>query len=115
MQPSLFDQPTADAARDEAIARVDAHASPNWKAEALEAVRSLCERQPEFIADDVWETGLPRPAEGRALGAVMMRATRLGFCVGTNEFRKSAQVQCHSNYRRVWRSLLFRDRVARAS
>lgn len=103
----LFDEHAALIARNEAIARVEAHAEPAWKERALEVVKSLCESVPSFIVDDVWATGLRKPSEARALGAVILQAAKLGYCVGTDQFRPSAQVQCHGNYRREWKSLLY--------
>lgn len=96
-------------ARDEAIARVDAHANPEWKEEALRAIHTLAQRAASFTCDDVWETGLPKPHEGRALGSVMLRAARLGYIERTTEYVTSTQKGNHANRRVVWRSRLCRD------
>jgi hypothetical protein len=101
---TLFDD--ARAARDAAVTAVDAHAEPEWKELALEAVRRTCEALPEFICDDIWEVGqLPSAREDRALGAVMRRAAREGLCVRTDRTRPS--VRSHLSPKPVWRSLLY--------
>jgi hypothetical protein len=97
----------ATSRRDEALARVEGGVSEEWKAQALDAVRRLCSTRPSFTADDVWEQGLVKPREARALGPVLRRAQALDVCEPTDEFVLSRQPQCHAMPRRVWRSLLF--------
>ena len=116
MQPTLFDVPAdperrrqeMDAARiatKEALRKVEEHADPTWKDDALEAVRTTCLSLSEFISDDVWSVGdLRRTREDRALGPVMMRAKKEGWCVKTDRFRPS--VRSHLSGKPVWRSLL---------
>ena len=105
MTPDLWT--AAEQARDEAIARVDANADAGWKAEALRMILVVGRQKRTFIADDVWDAGLERPDEGRALGAILQRAHRLGYIEPTGEYRPSNQRQCHSNRRSVWRSLVY--------
>lgn len=101
----------AAAARDEGIERVERHADPAWLARALAAVRGLCETRETFIVDAVWETGLARPkGDARAIGAVMLRASREGLCEPTDQFETGTQEKSHGNPRRVWRSLTFTQR-----
>lgn len=102
-QPSLFD--VARNERDVAIERVDAAADEQWREDALAAVwRTACMRD-EFISDDVWAVGiLERTREDRALGPVMRRAARMGWCVKTDRVRPS--VRSHLSGKPVWRSLL---------
>lgn len=101
----------AKEARDEGMERAEAHADLAWQRKALAAVMRVCLAKPSFICDDIWEAGLERPKEPRALGAVMGQAVKKGICERTGEYRPSAQVSCHNNPRAVWRSRLF---VARA-
>lgn len=89
-----------------AMERAAAHADQAWLDEALEAVRRTCLRLEDFIGDDVWETGLSMPREARALGPVMMRAARLGYCVRTDRVRPS--VRSHGSPKPVWKSRLFK-------
>lgn len=95
--------------RDEAIVRVEAHAAPVFKELAFAAVCRVARRRHSFIVDMVWaelELGEAAPThEKRAMGAVMVRASRAGIIEPTDEFRASEQRNCHSNPRRVWRSL----------
>ncbi len=86
----------AMANRDAGIDQVDRGASEEWKAKALSVVRELCFQKETFTADDVWEYGLASPREARALGAVMRRAKKLGYCEPTTEFTSSRQPQCHA-------------------
>lgn len=95
-------------ARDEGIARASAKMDPEWSEAAMDAIRSLAVRVPTFIVDDVWLTGLAKPTEARALGAVMLRAAREGIIRRTKEYRPSAQVGNHANPRVVWASLIHR-------
>lgn len=104
----MSEQLTIDQAlqqRDLQLARVDTHADPDWKTRALDAVRRTCEQLPDFICDDVWTTGgLDSTREDRALGPVMQRAARNGWCVRTMAGRPSAR--SHGSPKPVWRSLL---------
>jgi hypothetical protein len=104
-QATLFD--AALKARLEALAAVDDHAEPEWKDEALEAVYRTAVRLPEFISDDVWDSGLPRTREDRALGPVFMRAARLGWMRKTDRVRPS--VRSHLSGKPVWRSLIYAE------
>lgn len=76
-QPPLFGD--ARDARDDALNRVDEAADQDWKDRALEAVYQLCQSQPVFTSEDIWEL-IEKPREPRALGPVMLRAVKLGYC-----------------------------------
>lgn len=90
-----------------AIAQAEANAPQQWLADARAAVRHLAAKHPTFIVDAIWELGLPKPPEARAIGAVIQWAAREGLIVGTDDFLPSAQAGCHHVPRRVWRSLVF--------
>jgi hypothetical protein len=82
-----------------------------WREEALAAVKACCLAHAEFIVDDVWQyLQAPTPPDGRAMGSIILRAAREGWCEGTPTYRPSAQPQCHANPRRVWRSKLHQPR-----
>ena len=99
--------PAASArARDEGIAQVESGASPEWKVAALAAVHQVALAKAELIPDDVWETGLPMPTEGRALGPVMLKAARNGWIERTDRVIHTAQVKSHRRGVTVWRSLI---------
>lgn len=101
MQLTL-EQAIAD--RDRALAQVDRNADQEWKDRALQAVRQVCISSAEWHSDDVWATGLDEPREARALGPVVLRAIRNGWCVKTDRVRPS--VRSHGSGKPVYRSLI---------
>jgi len=105
---TLWDVFAAEAARDEALARVDTHADPDWKQTALDVVHDLARTRDEITTDDVWRVIEQRGVgthEHRALGAVMKRAAAEGWIARTDRTRRSERVQRHAGDVRVWRSL----------
>lgn len=108
--PTLFDELTAMQARDEAIARADDHAEPAWKKAAAMAIRSMAVERDEITTDDVWEwlyeMAIEAPHEPRALGSMMLRASRDGLISTTDRVRQSRRPECHARPVRVWRSLV---------
>lgn len=101
-QHSLFDQREAIRRRDEAVARVGAHAVESWLDDAYDAVVSVASRRVPFTTDDVWEVLGYGTREPRALGAVMRRAFKAGVIVPLNEWRPSDRPQAHRNPKRLW-------------
>lgn len=93
------------AARDEAIEAVDRAADPEWKAEALAAVREMALRRDEFTSDDVWDAGLAKTREDRALGPIFLAAARAGWISRTDRVRPSHR-SSHGSGKVIWRSLL---------
>jgi hypothetical protein len=101
---TLFD---AMEARDEAIARVEAHAPERWLERARDTVLSVAGTRFDFTTDQVWDAlGEDRPVEPRALGAVMKAMARDGKIRATGEYRKSDRVDCHARPVAVWRVCL---------
>ena len=118
MQGALFpsapvlDAPAARAERDNGIARVDAHAHPDFASAADAAVYAAAKIHPEFVVDVVWAhmpVDGPRTHDARAMGAAILRAVKAGWIVGTDRYQPSAQRACHSNPRRVWKSQLWSE------
>ena len=100
---TLFD---AEEARDEALARVEAGAG-DWVQRARDAVTMVALARFDFTTDDVWDAlGEDRPAEPRALGAVMKQLAAEGRIRATGEYRKSQRVDCHARPVAVWRVCL---------
>ena len=111
-----------DAARETTDAAVDAGgagADHVWVALAKHAVENLArhrgrlpagDARRRFIVDEVWkvlkDVGAKRPADGRAMGAVMRRAAEQGLIRRTGHYRPSDQVQCHRNPRSEWESIV---------
>ena len=110
----MTDHDAAQAATDEAIARVEGHADDDWKAAAYDAVVWLAERRPEFTTDAVWAVLARRDPdaathERRAMGAVMRRAQADKIVQATERYHVSIRVECHGNPKRVWASLIYDD------
>ena len=103
------DAARARAAADAAIADVDAHADPDWKAAARGAIATIAARRRLFTTDDVHEVldnlGVTTH-EPSALGAVMRRAQADGLIEPTADHRPSTRVECHGRPLRVWASRL---------
>lgn len=96
--------------RDEGMARVESHADPDWKAAAAATVEQVARTHREFTSDDVWEAGLPKVAESRALGPVMSAAARAGLIVSTDRFVSTTQPKSHRSPARVWASRIYEER-----
>lgn len=93
------------AQRDAALEAVERNADRVWLDQALDAIRQVCETHAEWHADRIWETGLPSPREARALGPVVLKAIRLGWCVKTDRVLPS--VRSHGSGKPVFVSLIF--------
>lgn len=84
--------PSRDPDTAEAIERADSHAAvatPEWREVALIAVRWCAEVHGQFTTEEVWQRLLDQhpdlqPPDGRALGATMLRAQRLGWIRATD-------------------------------
>lgn len=98
------------AARDVALERVQRGADPAWCDRALQVIRRVCEDRADWHSDVLWEYGLDEPTEARALGPVMLRAARLGYCTRTDRVRPS--VRSHGSGKTVWVSLLYKEAAA---
>jgi len=99
------------AARDAAIARVDAATDDGWKDRALEAVADCARQFPTFNSDHVWSIlGDDEPnSDNRAFGAVMLKARKEKLIEPTDEFKPSNRKQVHRNPIRTWKSLVFQE------
>lgn len=92
-------------ARDKALTAVEAGADSSWKAAAWKAMVGYLCSHAEFFVDDFWaESGLERPREARALGAVVQKAAREGLMERTGRSRPS--VRSNMSDKPVWRSLI---------
>jgi hypothetical protein len=85
---------TATAKRDAAIAQVDANADEDWKRYAFGFVAELSSKLPSFTTDDLWDYGLIKPREPRALGPVMRRVAARGLIHQTGTYQKSRYRNC---------------------
>lgn len=83
-------------------------ASANWAEKAYDMVIQVAETHQEFTPDDIWKTGLPKPAEARALGGIMARAKRDGIIEKTGRVQPTTQIESHGTDVTIWRSLIFK-------
>ena len=111
----MTDQLTlAEGAREEAIARVGAHAAPDFKTAAARIIDRLAKERTSFTTDDVWAL-LPEGCEThepRAMGAAMRAAAKSYVIAPTDRTVNSTRPACHARPVRVWRSLTYRGRAA---
>lgn len=104
----VFDEELSERARDIGIARVEA-STDEWQSEAVTTIREIATKQVSLTTDDVWaELGRDDDIEGRAMGAAMRMAAKLGYIRRTNTTQKSVRVACHRRDLRIWESLLCR-------
>jgi hypothetical protein len=102
--------------RESGIDRAEAHARAVWLASASLAVRAVASMRATFTTDHVWahlfavgEQGpngeeTNRPAEPRAMGAVMRTAAREEVCMRTDLTVCSVRASCHRRPLRLWKS-----------
>lgn len=91
--------------RDAGMAQVEANADPDWMDQAWHALVEWLQTHDEFFVDDFWMgSGLAEPREARALGPIVMRASRAGLMEKTGKFRPS--VRSNMTEKPVWRSLI---------
>jgi len=108
-QLGLFNAAKGEAAKEEAITRVEANASRRWLDAAYRALQR-CSEAPwsdeGVSSDDVWmrlrALEMPEPHDPRAMGPVMRRAVREGLLRPTSTFRPSAMPQNHRRPVRVY-------------
>ncbi|QFG10732.1 hypothetical protein SEA_ANIMUS_64 [Streptomyces phage Animus] len=79
----------AEAARDEAMQRVYDSAAEEWKAQAHATIIAVADSLGEFTVDDLWDAGLVKPDEPRAMGPVLRKAARDGYVRQTGQYAKS--------------------------
>lgn len=95
--------------RDEAIRQAEAAANEEWRMLAAYAVESYAAQNPgaEITTDLLWSLldGIAETHEGRAMGAVMLQASRSRIIAATDRYVKSERPECHARPIRVWRCL----------
>lgn len=82
-------------------------ADKEWADKAYAAAIQVAKDKPEFTPDDIWATGLQKPAEARALGGVMRRASRNKLIEKTGRSQPTTQPESHGTDVTVWRSLVY--------
>jgi len=95
----------AQAAKEEAMERVELHADEDWKMAAEVAVRLVARRGRPFTTDEVVELLTQSNVtthDLRALGPIMRNALREGLVEESGLWRKSSLVSCHRRPKAVW-------------
>lgn len=89
----------------DALERVEANASEEWKRRARLAIRQAAFSGRAFTTDDVWDAigEDVTTHDGRALGPLMREAVADGLIVPTGAYRTSRRGRCHQRPVREWR------------
>lgn len=105
------------AAKEEAITQVEKNANEAWIEFMLGIHRLTAIHTPKFTSEDVRERydedrseDKPVTHEPRAIGAVMRRAAKYGWCRPTDEYVRSRYRHCAPLL--VWESLICEKRMA---
>jgi hypothetical protein len=109
---TLCDEEGSQAAKAEAIKRVDDHADPAMKKQILGAIRLVATVREELTTDHVWEALAAagydtRGIEPRLMGALMLKAGRAGWIRPTDRFEPSKRKAAHRGPKRIWKSAIF--------
>jgi len=105
---------TADDAKRNAMAQVEANANQAWIEFMLDMLYEVALDRRRFTADDVydvyyaWPEPKPRTHEPRAMGPVFNKAAKLGYCEKANvPASPSRRRSLHASPRTVWNSLVY--------
>ncbi len=80
----------------------------DWNELAYQILIRVAEVYPEFKPDQIWEAGLPKPVEARALGAIMSRGKREGIIEKTGRVGPTNQPESHNTDVTIWKSLIYK-------
>lgn len=104
---------TAEQLRDAGIASAIQHAdaeSPTWSERAFRFVRAFATMNNNLTSEGVRQyaerCGLPKPPDGRAWGAVMIRAVRAGI-IAKIGYTTALDPKVHCNPVTLWQSSLY--------
>jgi len=115
MDRRIYSKQQGEAAREDAIDRVEVSAGEQWMEHAMAAIRTVARSSPTFTTDNIWPLVQDPPSDVRAMGAAMRRAVRLGLCRRTEQTIRSLRSKCHRRDVRVWRSMFFEPQGSAAS
>lgn len=104
-----FDFEAGEAARDEGVKRVSAHAETDFITAGREALRKCCLTMVSFTTDEIWALipEIIRPHEPRAMAAIMKFAESNNWAYPLDQYRPSSRPKAHRGPKRVWRSTLW--------
>ena len=104
----LFHQPEPTP-KDLAIEASYNATTDQWKAEAMDFLKSFATNGKEFITEDVRiasEGKIPQPKEQRCWGQLMRNAAKAGIIQNTGRFGLMKNKQSHSGIKTLWRGLV---------
>lgn len=107
-QPDLLTYAEAEARRDDGMTRAAESSGEGWHRYAVAFIEEYARGHDRVFVDDLWESGLERPAQPKALGPAMLAASRAGIIAKTGEYRPS--VSSNLLPKPVWRSLVYDGR-----
>jgi hypothetical protein len=84
-----------------------AGANEEWLYAASKALLEVSRKKKTFTTDDIWEqipASITTP-EPRALGALMLEASKQGIIKTTGRVKKSKRRECHNRPLQIWKSL----------
>ena len=113
---TLFSYAEAMRARDLAIDASEAGHTQKWREDASKAVERCAREYATFVSDDVWRYLTPRQRKGeaRALGAIILKASRSGIC-HHGGYAKTNRVSSHRATVSLWVSDIFGDALPKTS
>jgi hypothetical protein len=79
-----------------------------WKESAFKILIEVAKAHSEFKPDQIWEAGLPKPEEARALGAVMTRGKKEKIIRKTGRVGATTQPESHNTDVTIWESLIYK-------
>lgn len=82
--------------------------SQDWKERAFATIIKVAESMPELTPDDIWDTGLEKPSEPRALGPLMNAAKGKGVIEKTGRVQPTRQKGSHGCDVTIWKSNIFK-------
>jgi hypothetical protein len=103
----------SEAAKKAAMEQVEENANQAWNELMLEQVRLTAMEKHQFTSDDVMDRYLtlddPKPVthELRAMGPVLVRAAKAGYCRKAEGAVSSRRRASHAGPRAVWISLIW--------
>lgn len=104
---NLFDYAAAVAARDAAVQLAGSGLDDVWRKAARFAILVTATEHATFTTDDVWQTlaslGIGKPAEPRALGAIVAELRSDGTICPTGGYAESLRPEAHRSPKRIWR------------
>jgi hypothetical protein len=112
MQLALDYSGRLPAGAQEGMAQADANADPKWRHHFDACVLAAARKKPEITSDDVLAEleSLPNPPQTHnlaAIGAAMVRASKMGILGGTNRVKRSERPEKHGNRQNVWESKVY--------